>query len=329
MPVRYIVSLIIVILLSVAADFDLKAQSNNGRSVLIEKNLVSGEPYKSMRFPVKKNTELSIVTFSGNIEVYENPSIDYIQIDLYVDRGFTLWSGSTSLDNYRIIFREMHHKIVATVEPKRSESKVWKSDNISFSYVVQTPVSVTSRIRNTKGDIWVRNIRGNHLIKTTTGDLYLENLKGETNAFSANGNIYAENTKGPFNAKTINGDISSHNSRGEIRVKALNGSIKTTGLNGTFIASTASGDIDAELISAGEGSFIETFSGSVMLTLKQDLNHSFQISGSSVDVTDLLNRAEFEGNVQRRNANLVFGNGQIPIKISSLSGNVTVKSGSN
>lgn len=329
MPVRYNVSLIIVILLSIAAGCDLKAQSNTGRSVLLEKNLVSGEPYESRRFPVERSTELSIVTFSGNVEVYENPAIDYIQIDLYVDRGFTLWSGSTSLDNYHIIFREMHHKIVATVEPKRSESKVWKSDNISFSYVVQTPVSVTSRIRNTKGDIWVRNIRGNHLIQTTIGDLYLENLEGETSAFSANGNIFAENIRGAFNAKTINGDISAHNSQGEIRVKALSGSIKTTGLNGTFIASTASGDIDAELISAGEGSFIETFSGSVILTLKQDLDHTIQISGSSVDVTDLLNRAEFEGNVQRRNANLVFGNGKIPIQISSLSGNVTVKTSSN
>ncbi len=329
MPVKYYLSFIILSLLSNGYEFDLKAQSNSVRSVLIEKNLVSGEPYESKRFPVDRHTELSVVTLSGDIEVYENPAIDYIQIDLYVDRGFTLWSGSSSLENYHIIFRKMNHKIVATVEPRRSESKVWKGDNISFSYVVQTPVSVSSRIRNTSGDIWVRNIDGNQLIQTTTGDLFLEGLEGETSAFSANGNIYAENITGKFNAKTIGGDIYAHNSRGEIRVKALSGIIHTTGLTGTFIASTVSGNIDAELLSAGKGSFIESISGSVTLTLQQELDHTFQISGAAVDVTELLKQAEFEGNVQRRNANLVFGNGQIPVQISSLSGNVTVKSGSN
>lgn len=329
MPVKYYLSFIILLLFSIVNQFDLKAQSNSNRSVLIEKNLVSGEPYESRRFPVDNHTELSIVTLSGNIEVYENPSIDYIQIDLYIDRGFTLWSGSSSLENYHIIFRKMHNKIVATVEPRRSESKVWKGDNISFSYVVQTPVSVSSRIRNTKGDIWVRNIQGNQLIQTTTGNLFLDGLQGESSAFSAGGNIYAENITGVFNAKTINGNISAHNSRGEIRVKALNGAIHTTGLTGTFIASTVSGDIEAELLSAGEGSFIESMSGSITLTLHQELDHTFQVSGAAVDVKDLLKQAEFEGNVQKRNVNLVFGNGQIPIQISTLSGNVTVKSRSN
>jgi len=329
MPVKYYLSFFILLLIANSTPFELKAQNNAINSILVEKKLVNGEPFESKRFSVDKHTEVSVFTLTGNVEVYENRSIDYIQIDLYIDRGFTLWSGSSSLENYHIIFQKMHNKVIASVEPKRSESKVWKSDNISFSYVVQVPVSVSSRIRNTKGNIWVRNIRGTHLIQTTVGDLFLENLEGQTNAFSANGNIHAENITGVFNAKTINGDISTHNSGGEIRLKAVSGAINTTGLNGTFIASTVSGDIEAELLSPGDGSYIETISGSVILTLQHEMDYTIQASGSSVDVSDILDHGGFEGNVQRRNANLTFGNGRIPIQISSFSGNVIVKSGSN
>lgn len=305
------------------------AQESPTRSVLIDNNLVSGEPYESERFPVNRTVELSVFTLNGNVEIYENPNIDYIQIDLYVDQGFSLWSGGTSLDNYRIIFQRTREKIIASVEPRRTESRVWKGDNITFSYIVQTPVDVSSRIRNTKGDIYARNLKGQHLIQATVGNLYLENLEGEINAFSASGNITAENIRGQLNAKTTNGSIAVVNSDGEIRLRTVTGSIDARDSRGTFIAATTTGNVNARLFSVGQGSYIETVTGSVNLTLPAELNYSLQASGSSVDVSDLLNRREFEGRVQQRVANVKFGSGNIPIQISSVSGNVTVKTGSN
>ncbi|WP_340104287.1 DUF4097 family beta strand repeat-containing protein [Rhodohalobacter sp. 8-1] len=305
------------------------AQDKTPKSRLIEQGLVKGEPFESERFPVDRTVELSVFTLNGNVEIYENPDIDYIQIDLYVDRGFSLWSGSTSLDNYRIIFQRTREKIIASVEPRRTESRVWKGDNITFSYIVQTPVNVSSRIRNTKGDIYARNLKGKHLIQATVGNLFLDNLEGEINAFSASGNITAENMKGELNAKTTNGGITVVNSDGEVRLRTVTGPIDANSGRGTFIAATTTGNINARLFSVGEGSYIETVTGSVNLTLPAELNYSIQASGSSVDVSDLLNQREFEGRVQQRVANVKFGSGTIPIQISSVSGNVIIKTGTN
>lgn len=305
-----------------------QAQNNPFRSVLIEKNLVNDEPFRTERYPVDETIELSVFTLSGNVEIFENPEIDHIRIDLYVDRGFSLWSGGTNLDNYRIIFQRTRGRIIASVEPRRSESRVWKGDDITFSYIVQTPVDISSRIRNTKGDIYARNLKGHHLIQATVGNLYLENLEGDINAYSASGNITAQRMRGEMNAKTTNGNISVSNSAGEVRLRTVTGSVEATNGRGTFIAATTTGNITALLYSVGDGSYIETVTGSVNLTLPAELNYSIQASGSSVDVSDLLNQREFEGRVEQRVANVVFGSGNIPIQISSVSGSVIIKTGS-
>lgn len=308
---------------------DIEAQNNSTRSILVENGLVKGDPFESERFPVNSNVELSVFTLSGNVEIFENPDLDYIQIDLYVDRGFSLWSGSANLDNYRIILQQKRDQIIASVEPRRSESRVWKGDNVTFSYVVQTPVDISSRIRNTKGDIYARNLKGNHLIQATVGNLYLDNLEGEINAFSASGNINAERMRGEINAKTTNGSITIKNSDGEVRLRTVTGNVVAENGRGTFIAATTTGNVNAQLLSVGEGSYIETVTGSVNLTLPSELNYAIQASGSNVDVSDLLDRREFEGRVQQRVANVRFGSGSIPIQISSVSGNVLIKTGSN
>jgi len=259
------------------------AQDSSLRPILIENGLVSGEPFKTERFPVDEAIELSVFTLSGNVEIFENPDIDHIRIDLYVDRGFSLWSGGANLDNYRIIFQRTRGRIIASVEPRRSESRVWKGDDITFSYIVQTPVDISSRIRNTKGDIYARNLKGNHLIQATVGNLYLENLEGEINAYSASGNITAQRMRGELNAKTTNGNITVTNSNGEVRLRTVTGSVEAINGRGTFIAATTTGSITAQLYSVGEGSYIETVTGSVNLTLPAELNYSIQASGSNGD----------------------------------------------
>lgn len=303
------------------------AQESSPRSLLIENNLVSGEPFESERFPVDRMVELSIFTLNGNVEVYENSDIDYIQIDLYVDRGFSFWSGGTSLDNYRIIFQKTRTKIIASVEPRRNESKVWKGDNISFSYVVQTPVELHSRIRNTKGDIYVRGIRGSQQIQATVGNLYLEDLEGEINAYSASGKIEAAGMRGLFNAKTTNGDIDVQESQGEMRLRSVTGSINALQVHGTFIAATTTGSVHANLRSAGEGSYIETVTGAVDLTLPAQMNYNIEVNGSSVDISRLISNQEFEGRVTGKSANVTMGEGKIPVQVSSVTGNITVKRG--
>ncbi|MGF1670772.1 MAG: hypothetical protein ACFCU6_10000, partial [Balneolaceae bacterium] len=188
MSVKYAFRFLLVFISLSGLFSSLYAQNQSASSLLIEKKIVSGQPHESKRFYVKNHPELAILTTSGNIEIFENPSIEFIQVDLYVDRGFTLWSGSSSLENYRIIFQQNNDKITATIEPRRHGAKVWRSDQVNFHFVVQVPGSATTRVRSTKGDIYLRGVNGNHLIQTTAGNLFVQNSEGETNAFTASGN---------------------------------------------------------------------------------------------------------------------------------------------
>ncbi|MFW6348114.1 MAG: DUF4097 family beta strand repeat-containing protein [Cyclonatronaceae bacterium] len=305
------------------------AQNSAYESVLRARGLVEGQPHESVRFEAGPSTELSVVTATGNIEIFGNPRIDYVQIDLYVKEGFSFWSGGSDVGNFRLIFQEQGDKLIATVEPKRGDSRVWQNNNISFSYVVQVPTQLSSRIRSTRGDIYARNLNGEHLLQVTAGNLFIEGLTGEVRAFSASGNITANDVWGDFSGKTTNGNISLEKAEGEIRLRTTNGNLYAREIMGTFIAATTNGTINAELQSIGEGSYIETVNGAISLTLPPDPNYAFDLSGSGLNIADLLQSGAFEGNVNRNSAELHFGDGSIPVQVSSLTGRITIQTSRN
>ncbi len=299
-------------------------QNQESGSVLVRDKLVTGEPYKSQIFSAEEFSELHVFTLDGDVEVYENPASDQVKIDLYVERGFSLWAGHSNLENYHIIIQKNGPKIVASVEPKRGDSRVWKSDNTTFSFIIQTPVNTSARVRSTKGNIWVRNLKGSHMIQTTDGNLHVSGMEGEINAFSASGNIAVKNNKGELNLKTISGNISANSAEGEIRIRAVSGNIDVNELKGTLIAATTSGDISAGILTPGEGTYAETVSGKVMLSIPNKFGYSIQATGMSVDLSRILENASYEGSVRPRDASVIIGEGQIPVRLSSVSGEIVI-----
>jgi len=318
-------SALLLIFLPVLHETVRSQQNQESESVLVQKKLVTGEPFKSKIFSSKGFSELHVLTFEGNVEIYENPDSDQVKIDLYVERGFSLWSGHSNMDNYHIIIQQNGPKIVASVEPKRSDSRVWKSDNTTFSFVIEAPVNTSARIRSTSGNIWIRNLKGSHMIQATSGNLDVSGMEGETNAFSASGNIAAENNRGELNLKTINGNIGVNKAEGEVRIRTVSGNIDISDLNGTLIAATTSGDISAGILSPGEGSYAETLSGNVLLSLPPEFDYTIQATGLRVDLAQILENRSYEGSIRPRNANIVIGEGRIPVKLSSVSGEIIIK----
>ena len=302
------------------------AQNSAYESILRARGLVEGQPYESVRFAASSSTELSVVTATGNIEIFGNPRIDYVQIDLYVKEGFSFWSGGSNVGNFRLIFQQQGDKLIATVEPKRGDSRVWQNDNISFSYVVQVPTQLSSRIRSTRGDIYARNLNGTHLLQVTAGNLFIDGLTGEIRAFSASGNITANDIWGDFNGKTTNGNITVQKAEGEVRLRTVNGNLTAREIMGTFIAATTNGMVDAVLQSAGEGSYIETTNGGINLTLPPNPNYALDLSGSALDLSDVLRSGRpFEGNLTHNSADIHFGDGSVPVQVSSLTGRITLQ----
>jgi DUF4097 and DUF4098 domain-containing protein YvlB len=318
--------LLLAIFLAIFAEVTAAQQDSNS-SVLRDRGLVQGEPYESVRFEAGPSTELSVLTLSGNIEIFGNPRLDYVQIDLYVKEGFSFWSGGSKLDNFRIIFQEQGNKLIASVEPRRGDSRVWQNENISFSYVVQVPTQLSSRVRSTRGDIYARNLNGEHLLQVTAGNLFIDGLTGETNAFSASGNITANEVWGNFNGKTTNGNITVSGAEGEVRLRTVNGNISAGDIMGTFIAATTNGTVNTVLQSPGEGSFIETVNGAIRLRLPYGPEYAIAASGSALEIGELLQSGTYEGRVGQNSADIRFGDGNIPIQISSTTGAITIHSG--
>ncbi|MEX0822803.1 MAG: hypothetical protein WD008_00360, partial [Balneolaceae bacterium] len=137
------------------------------------------DPYRSRFFTVKGIPELSVFTPSGDIEVIHNPDINGVLVELYVKRGFSIWSGSKSLDNYRIILSQSRNSITASVEKKQASTGYFGSDGIQFKFVVQTPKKITSNLRSMSGHILLDGVEGRQFLQSDAGNVNLINSKGE------------------------------------------------------------------------------------------------------------------------------------------------------
>src|SRR5690625_3094709 len=119
-------------------------------------------PYRSELFLRRRVPSITIHTLGGEIEVIRHPELQGVQIDLYVDHSFSLWSRARRLDDYRIIFQQSGNQIVASVEDIRSGKRVHDPGSTNFTFIVQIPGEEASlNLRSINGDISVKGFSGN------------------------------------------------------------------------------------------------------------------------------------------------------------------------
>lgn len=284
-----------------------------------------GELHQSKRFYTKNAPDLTIFTFSGDIIVVHNPSIDHLQLDLYVKKSFSFWTGSSQLDNYRILLMQRNDDINATVEKKRRRN-TWSSSDMDFTFYVQTPKKITSNLRTLNGDIFVHDLSGKLELQTTSGNLVLQQSSGEINAYSTAGNIDIIEGMGQINTKTVVGNVNLTRSDGEIRIRTTSGNITGDSLKGSLICITASGNITAGFEHAGEGVYLETASGDIDLSLPARYGYQINAKGLNIDLSEF---PGFEGTVKRTSVIGNVGDGSIPIQLKTASGRVVLTNQGN
>lgn len=282
------------------------------------------DPYRSELFKVDGIADLSIFTASGDIDLVHNPAIEGVQIDLYVKRGFSLWAGSRSLDNYRIIFRQSGNEITATVEPRSRSSRSMGSDDISFYFVIQTPERVNANLRNMSGNISASGINGVQFLQSQSGNIDLKNSTGEISLVSTSGHVNVKNVEGAVQIRSVSGNVNVHESRGETRVRTVSGNVNAGEITGAFVGATVSGRIDANFHQIAEGVFLESVSGNVNVKVGQNKNLDMNLRALSVNTSSI--NPELISNRTRQGTTTRFklGEGGIPVSISSTSGSVTI-----
>ncbi|MDZ7693520.1 MAG: hypothetical protein U5K69_20780 [Balneolaceae bacterium] len=101
------------------------------------------KPYLVKEFVLDGAGILKTYTLSGNIEVQAySTSSNKVRVELYVERGYALWSESRNLDNYRINILQRGNEVIASVEEKKRSRGLF-SDKINFNFKIYVPASMS------------------------------------------------------------------------------------------------------------------------------------------------------------------------------------------
>jgi len=317
--------LLLVLLLVMSPIYaNVHAQTAMSVTYLHKETSLQSDPYRSEFFRVDNNPTINISTVSGDIEVIQNPGIDGVQVDLFVKREFSLWSGTRNLNNFRIIIQKQGNTVIASVEDRRSGSNQYSSGDVKFTFIVQVPAKASLNLRTISGGINADGVEGQHYIQNHAGNLEIINLTGEVRVISTAGDIKMENLNGNIFAKTVSGDILTDQNRGEVRLRTTTGNITTTALSGTLVAATTSGNIQSEFTEVAVGVYLETSTGNIDLQLPKLAGYEIDARGLNFDFDDLIGD-EVTKDIGFRNANIQIREGGIPVNLKTVAGSIRVR----
>ena len=317
--------LFLVLLLAISTIYvNGHAQTLMSVTHLEKESHLQNDPYRSEFFRVDSNPTININTFSGDIEVVQNPGVEGVQVDLYVKREFSLWSGTRNLDNFRIIIQKQGNTVIASVEDRRSGSIQRVSSDVKFTFIVQVPAKASLNLRTISGEINADGVEGKHYIQNHAGNLVIKNLTGEVRVISTAGNIVLDNLQGNIFAKTVSGDIKTDQNRGEVRLRTTTGNITTTALSGTLVAATTSGNIESDFNEVSVGVYLETSTGNIDLELPKLAGYDIDARGLSFNFNDLIGE-DIIKDIGFRDASVQIREGGIPVNLKTVAGSIRVR----
>jgi len=285
---------------------------------------VQTDPHKSKLFKVRGLPDLQVNIPQGNIEVFSNPRIDGVQVDLYVRRSFSLWSGTRSLETYRIIMQQRGDQIIVSVEDTHT-GRSTRGTKIEFDIVIQVPTQASTNLRTMDGLITLNGVKGNHYLQNQMGDVSVKNTHGEIRVVTTMGNVNLDGLNGNIYAKSVNGTIRVDNTEGEIRLRSVTGDIKAGNINGTLVSGTVTGNIDADFNSVSVGIYVETVSGNINIAIPGAAGYTIDGKAMRFNFNDLNQESITSRSISDRQANIVIREGNLPVNLSSVSGLISVR----
>jgi DUF4097 and DUF4098 domain-containing protein YvlB len=146
---------------------------------------------------------------------------------------------------------------------------------------------------------------------------------------TASGDIKAEGFAGRLHLSTASGNVTVRGVGGEIRASSASGTVRVNDATGTVNASTASGDVEVELTrvdGAGDMRF-SSASGNVNVRLPTSIDARVSMSTASGDIeTNFPLEVKHDRYSSGSRAEGQLGSGTRTLRISSASGNVSLKS---
>ncbi|MBK6749941.1 MAG: DUF4097 family beta strand repeat protein [Pyrinomonadaceae bacterium] len=126
--------------------------------------------------------------------------------------------------------------------------------------------------------------------------------------------------------ETVNGSVTVSNFTNMTRVSAVNGMVKATNLRGTASLSTVNGEVAADFdrLDAGSKISLETVNGRVNLVIPSDSNATIRAESVNGNITNEFALPVRKGKYVGRDLYGKVGSGEIPIKLESVNGALTI-----
>lgn len=282
------------------------------------------DPYLVREFTIRNAAMLRVFTVSGDIEVVRRKG-DRVRIELYIDRGYAFWSTSKNLDNYRIVTMQRGNEVVASVEKKGRETSFF-GDQLTFSYKIYVPETVSAELKTLRGNIQLHGVRGSQSLKTSGGNIEVSGITGHLQAFTAGGNVVIRNSRGTIFGQTEGGNINVIGGEGELRLRTSGGRMNLERISGAMLAQAGGGDIKAHFLHIAEGVSLSTSAGNIVMNAPRSEGYDLVIRGSDIR----FNRdADFRGKSERRTVEGRYKKGGVPINLTTNSGTISLKIAGN
>ncbi|REJ76228.1 MAG: hypothetical protein DWQ47_11485 [Acidobacteria bacterium] len=126
---------------------------------------------------------------------------------------------------------------------------------------------------------------------------------------------------------TVNGNVSIDGSDGNTKASTVNGTVRASNLGGSAKLTTVNGTVEADFEQLYQASDIKmtTVNGQVILTLPSDANATIKANSLSGSIDNEFGLPVRKGEFVGRDMHGMLGSGDVKIKMSSVSGGLTVK----
>jgi hypothetical protein len=211
-------------------------------------------------------------------------------------------------------------KTTYRVAPAR-ESSI--SNQINLDATLKIPKNLKIITSTSGGHINASNMNRDQHFQTSGGHISLNSLEGKTVAETDGGHITVNQISGNTSVSTGGGHIKVNDTDGSLAAETGGGHIEIENASGRITAKTSGGNISASVQQAEGPIKLITSAGNISLNLPQDVAANLDISGSSVNISEVF---DFSGTKNKGNISGYINGGGLSVVVDCEYGNVNINS---
>ncbi len=219
---------------------------------------------------------------------------------------------------------------VSAIAKQKNKITNWRNQ-LSISFKVFTPKSISTNLNTSGGSIAISNVSGEQDFRTSGGSLSVAQVKGKIDGKTSGGSIQISDSdheidlstsggsiaakdcsgniklntsggsldfkriKGKIQAKTSGGSVNGKDITGDVDAHTSGGNIAFGNISGSLQASTSGGNIDVEMTKLDKYLTLNNSGGNVRLTVPKSQGFDLNLKGDRVKSIALSN---FSGSME-------------------------------